>query len=85
MGALKKSAQSCYFDYNARSAALKDEVEFFQRCLGPNRALEQLLALRHAYAPSFLFVDRCVPALVRLHMRTAFDNRFQGTAREIDV
>ena len=64
---------------------MNDEVEFFQRCLGPNRALEQLLALRQVYAPSFLFVARCVPALVRLHMRRAFYNRFQGTVREIDA
>ena len=80
MGALKKSVQSCYFCYNGRSASLKDEVDFFQRRLGSSRALEQLLTLRHTYSPSFLFVARCMPALVRLHLRTALDNSFRRKA-----
>ena len=68
---------SISFCYNRRSAALKDEIDFFQRRLGSSRALEQLLTLRHTYTPSFLFVARCMPALVRLHLRTALDNSFR--------
>ncbi len=83
MGALKRSVHSCYFCYHARPAALKDEAGFFQRRLGPSRALEQLLTLRHAYTPSFLFVVRCIPALVQLHLRTALDNRFPRMIRAI--
>jgi hypothetical protein len=76
MGALKRSVHNCFFCYHARPAALAAEVDFFQRRLGPNRALEQLLSLRHAYKESFAFVVRCLPALVRLHLRTAADNQF---------
>jgi hypothetical protein len=35
-----------------------------------------LLALRGQYRRSFAFVIGCLPALVRLHLRTAWDNRF---------
>jgi len=83
MAALKHSVHSCYFCYRASPAALEDEVDFFQRRLGPNRALEQLLTLRRTYAPSFAFVARCMPALMQLHLRTAWDNRFPRKFREI--
>lgn len=82
MGTLKHSLHSCYFCYHAKPAALQEEVDFFQRRLGPSRALEQLLALRQVYTPSFLFVSRCLPMLVRLHLRTALDNRFPLAVRE---
>lgn len=81
LAALKHSVHSCYFCYHAKTAALKDEVDFFQRRLGPSRALKQLLALRQVYAPSFLFVVRCIPAVMRLHLRTAAENRFPRTVR----
>jgi predicted nucleotidyltransferase len=84
MAALKHSVHSCYFCYLASPAALEDEVDFFQRRLGPNRALEQLLTLRRTYAPSFAFVARCMPALMQLHLRTALDNRFPREFREIN-
>jgi predicted nucleotidyltransferase len=76
MGVLKRSLHNCYFCYHGRRAPLEEEVGFFLRRLGPNRALEQLLSLRSDYQSSFAFVIRCPPTLVRLHLRTAFDNRF---------
>jgi len=86
MGTLKHSLHSCYFCYHARTAALEEEVDFFLRRLGPSQTLVELLALRRKYRPSFAFVIRCLPALVRLHVRTARDNRFprqevHGTSR----
>ena len=81
MGALKRSVHNCFFCYHARAAPLEEEVEFFQRRLGPNRTLEQLVALRHEYRRSFAFVVRCLPTLVRLHFRTFADNRFPLEAR----
>jgi predicted nucleotidyltransferase len=76
MGALKHSLHSCYFCYHGRTDALEEEVDFFQRRLGPSRTLVELLALRRKYRRSFVFVIRCLPALLRLHVRTARDNRF---------
>ncbi|HWE53698.1 MAG TPA: nucleotidyltransferase domain-containing protein [Bryobacteraceae bacterium] len=76
MGALKHSVHSCYFCYHGRPAALEEEVAFFQSELGPAPALVQLLLLRREYGESFKFVVRCIPAVVRLHWRTAFGNRF---------
>jgi predicted nucleotidyltransferase len=76
MGTLKHSLHSCFFCYHGRTAALEEEVEFFQRRVGPSQAPVELLALRRKYRRSFAFVVRCLPALVRLHVRTAWDNRF---------
>jgi predicted nucleotidyltransferase len=76
MGALKHSLHSCYFCYHRRTAALEVEVDFFCRRLGASRTLVDLLALRGQYRRSFAFVIGCLPALVRLHLRTARDNRF---------
>ena len=76
MGTLKHSLHSCFFCYHARTATLEEEVDFFQRRLGPSQTLVELLALRRTYRPSFAFVIRCLPTLARLHLRTARDNRF---------
>lgn len=76
MGALKRSVHSCFFCYHGRPAPLEQEVEFFQRRLGPSRTLAQLLALRREYSQSFAFVVRCLPTLALLHLRTAWGNRF---------
>ena len=76
MGVLKRSLHNCFFCYHDRRAPLEEEVNFFQQRLGPSRTLVQLLALRGEYRRSFAFVIRCLPILVRLHLRTAFDNRF---------
>jgi predicted nucleotidyltransferase len=76
MGTLKHSLHSCFFCYHGRTAALEEEVDFFQRRMGPSRILIELLALRRNYRRSFTFVIRCLPAVVRLHVRTARDNRF---------
>jgi len=76
MGALKHSLHSCYFCYHGRTAALEEEVNFFQRRLRASRTLVDLLALRGEYHRSFAFVIGCLPALARLHLRTALDNRF---------
>jgi hypothetical protein len=76
MGTLKHSLHSCFFCYQARTAALEEEVDFFERRLGPSQTLVELLALRRTYRRSFAFVIRCLPTLVRLHVRTARDNRF---------
>jgi hypothetical protein len=76
MGALKRSVHNCFFCYHTYPAALEEEVAFFQRCARPSRTLAQLLELRRDYRPSFAFVVRCLPAMARLHVRTAFDNPF---------
>jgi predicted nucleotidyltransferase len=78
MGVLKGSVHSCFFCYERRRAPLEDEIGFFERRLGSNRALVQLLALRREYRTSFAFVLRCIPTMMRLHFRTAVDNRFPG-------
>lgn len=76
MGALKHALHSCYFCYHLRTAPLNEEVEFFNSRLGGSRTLLELLNQRRKYHRSFAFVLRCVPALLRLHLRTAWDNRF---------
>lgn len=76
MGALKHSLHSCYFCYHLRTAPLEEEVAFFNSRPGRTRTLSDLLDLRQRYRRSFGFVLRCVPALIRLHLRTAWDNRF---------
>jgi hypothetical protein len=80
MGTLKHSLHSCYFCYHRRTAALEVEVDFFRRRLGASQTLVDLLALRGEYRRSFAFVIACLPALVRLHLRTARDNRFPREA-----
>jgi predicted nucleotidyltransferase len=75
MGALKHSLHSCFFCYHQRTAAVEEEVDFFHRRMGPSRTLMELLALRRKYRRSFTFVIRCMPAIVRLHLRTARDIR----------
>jgi hypothetical protein len=81
MGALKHSLHSCYFCYHLRTAPLSEEVAFFSGRLGGSRALEELLEQRRAYRRSFGFVLQCVPALLRLHMRTAWEVRFPRAVR----
>jgi predicted nucleotidyltransferase len=76
MGALKHSLHSCYFCYHGQTAALEEEVDFFRRRLGASQTLVDLLTLRGEYRRSFAFVIGCLPALARLHLRTARDNRF---------
>jgi hypothetical protein len=80
MGVLKSSVHSCFFCYELRRASLEEEINFFERRLGSNRTLIQLLALRREYRNSFTFVVRCIPTLVRLHLRTSIDNRFPREA-----
>jgi predicted nucleotidyltransferase len=79
MGALKRSVHSCYFCFHLHPASLDEEIEFFQQRLGPSRTLAELTALRRDDRRSFGFVVRCLPALVRLHLRTALDNPFPRT------
>jgi hypothetical protein len=43
--------------------------------------LSRLVSLRQQYESSFTFVLRCLPALARLHFRTARDVRFPRAAR----
>jgi predicted nucleotidyltransferase len=74
--ALKRSVHNCFFCYHNYPAPLEAEVAFFQRVHRPSRALAQLLELRREYRPSFAFVVGCLPAMARLHLRTAFENRF---------
>ena len=76
MGALKHSLHSCYFCYRLKNAPIHEEVEFFYSRLGRNGTLLELLDLRRNYRGSFAFVLRCVPLIFRLHLRTAWDNRF---------
>jgi hypothetical protein len=76
MGALKHSLHSCYFCYHLKTAPLEDEVAFFDARLGLDRTLQDLLNHRKEHYRSFAFVLRCVPVLIRLHLRTARDNQF---------
>jgi Nucleotidyltransferase domain len=76
MGALKHSLHSCFFCYHQRTASLEEEVSFFDGRLGGSRTLAELLSLRRQYRRSFTFAMRCLPAVIRLHLRTARDNRF---------
>jgi hypothetical protein len=81
MDALKRSVHNCYFCHHARSAPLPAEIAFFEGRYGPDRTLTRLLALRAHYRPSFGFVVSCLPAIVRLHGRTALHLRFPRNAR----
>jgi hypothetical protein len=76
VGALKHSIHSCYFCYHGRTTTLEEEVAFFNGHMGVSGTLVELLSLRRQYRPSFAFVIRCLPTLARLHLRTAWDNRF---------
>ena len=76
MGALKRSLHSCYFCYHLRTDALDREVAFFVERLGESGTLRQLLALRTVYRDSPGFVLRCAPAILRLHLAAARENRF---------
>ena len=76
MGTLKRSIHNCFFCYELRRATLEEEVSFFQRRLGANRELTQLLDLRRRFRKSFSFVLFCLPTLLRLHLRTLIENRF---------
>jgi predicted nucleotidyltransferase len=78
---LKRSVHNCFFCYHGYPAPLEAEVAFFQQGHRPSRTLAQLLELRREYRPSFAFVVRCLPAMVRLHLRTAFENRFPRDTR----
>jgi predicted nucleotidyltransferase len=80
MGVLKSSVHSCFFCYELRRASLEAEISFFERRLGSNRTLIQLLVLRREYRNSFKFVVCCIPTLVRLHLRTSIDNGFPREA-----
>jgi predicted nucleotidyltransferase len=85
MGVLKGSVHNCFFCYELRPASLEEEISFFERRLGSNRTLIQLLALRREYRNSFLFVVCCIPTLVRLHWRTSIDNRFPREAPSLPL
>jgi len=73
MGALKHSVHSCYFCYQRRADALDEEIAFFNRRFGASRTLVDLLALRRRYRPSLVFILRCFPTVVSLHLRTVRD------------
>jgi hypothetical protein len=85
MDTLKRSVHSCYFCHHAHSAALPQEVAFLEARDGPDRTLQRLLALRREYEPSYGFVLSCVPALVRLHLRTLRCLDFPRPARRSDA
>jgi len=76
MDALKHSVHNCYFCHRGWPASLAVEVAYFEELYGPMPTLRELLVLRQAYRPSFMFALRCVPTLARLHMRTARDLSF---------
>jgi hypothetical protein len=75
MDALKRAVHACYYCHELRPARLTAEIEFLRR-YGPARTLDRLLELRAAYRASFGFVLRCLPAIARLHLRTALALRF---------
>jgi hypothetical protein len=61
VGVLKRSVHNCFFCCELRRASLEQEISFFERRLGPNRTLTELLALRRHYRTSFPFVLACIP------------------------
>jgi len=75
MGVLKRSVHNCFYCYERRRSSLQDEVQFLQQRLGPSRTLDEMLELRGKYRKSLPFVLACIPAMVRLHWRTARDLR----------
>jgi len=77
MGVLKHSLHSCYFCCHGKTISLEREVAFFQQQLGESQTLKQLLDLRIHYRKSFGFVLRCLPTLLRLHLRTALNSSFR--------
>jgi hypothetical protein len=81
MDTLKRSVHNCYFCHNARPASLVEEIAFLEARDGANPTLRRLLELRRSYRPSYGFVIRCLPALARLHMRTARNVSFPREAR----
>ena len=84
MSTFKHSVHSCYFCYHIKTTSLNDEVAFFNARMGRDRTLQDLLNQRNEYHRSFAFVLRCVPTLLRLHLRTLRDNRFpRGVARAL--
>jgi predicted nucleotidyltransferase len=83
MAVLKRSVHNCFYCYELRRACLEEEIGFFERRLGSNRTLAQLLTLRRGYRNSFTFVVGCIPTLVRLHWRTSIDNRFPREAHKL--
>lgn len=70
MATLKHSVRSCSYFARGRQGDLAEDVAYLQE-QGRIGALEEMLELRRAYRPSWGFVARCLPALVRLHWRTA--------------
>lgn len=76
MSTLKHSLHSCYFCFHGKTATLDEEVSFFRQQFRDSRTLQRLLELRLQYRPSFVFVLRCLPALLRLQMHTAWNNAF---------
>lgn len=83
MGALKGSVHHCYFCYHTRPAPLVAEVMFLQSRGRPIQALTRLLTLRREYRPSLVFILACLPALARLHLRTALELQFPRPSRPI--
>jgi hypothetical protein len=81
MEALKRSIHNCYYCYHCRPTQLCEEVAFFQKRIGPEVTLRQLMELRTTYRPSPGFILRCLPTLVRLHLATARDNHFPRDPR----
>lgn len=85
MDALKRSVHNCHFCYQLRPASLADEVAFFEQRYGRSTALRRLLSLRIDYRPGYAFVLECLPAIARLHLRTARDNQFPRHPRDNSV
>jgi predicted nucleotidyltransferase len=83
MDTLKRSIHNCYFVYHSHTARLAEEAAFFQQRIGANACptLAQLMRLRTAYQPSYGFVLHCLPAIVRLHWITAWQNPFPREPR----
>ena len=84
MEALKRSIHNCYYCYHCCPAQLSHEVAFFQKRIGPSATLAQLMDLRTDYKSSLGFNLRCLPTLVRLHLITAWDNRFPRDPRAVE-
>jgi len=69
----------CFYVCNRRSGCLEEEVRYFRERLGRTPALNDLMALRSQYAPSFRFVIAAFAQILHLELYAlregAFDRR----------
>jgi hypothetical protein len=76
MGALKRSLHSCFYVCNGRSASLEEEVLYFRERLRKTQVLDNLMALRSHYSPSFRFVIAAFSQIMHLQLYALREGTF---------